>query len=151
MMFSDPLDELAIIGVFDRGIPNKERIVLCANESLELAPYGLMLGIRGSDGFAVPIRDNLLWFGNGLINKGDWIFVYSGPGEPKVTEVPNNTEKMYSVHWGRKKVILSSSEVVPILFRMDAVRIHVDAPDLPVEREDSGKLSLSHPDSIQSE
>ena len=123
MIFPSYLSELSIVGIFDRGIPNQERIVLCVNEGIAMGKYGLMLGIRSANGSAIPIRDNLLWFGDAWLNKGDWVFVYTGPGEPRATAVPNNTENLYSVHWGREKVILTSPEVVPILFRIDAVLV----------------------------
>jgi hypothetical protein len=122
-MIVDLIEELAVVGIFDRGIPNQERIVILANESVNLGKYGIMLGLRASDGSAFPIRDNLLWFGNGWIQKGDWIFIYTGPGVAKATTLPNAEEKLYSIHWGRKQTILHAQEVVPILFRVDAVKV----------------------------
>lgn len=131
MIMPHAIEELSIVGVYDRGVPNKERIVICANESVATGQFGLMLGIRAEDGTAIPVRDNLLWFGNAWLNKGDWVFVYTGPGEARVTDVPNNTERLYSIHWGKKKVALQSMEIVPILFRMDAVIVPADTPALP--------------------
>ncbi len=65
-MIVDLITELSA-GVFDRGIANKERIVLFVNESVNLGQYGLMIGIRGGDGGAFPIRDNMLWFGDAIV------------------------------------------------------------------------------------
>ncbi|MCK9376383.1 MAG: hypothetical protein M0P73_09545 [Syntrophobacterales bacterium] len=119
------------VSVFDRGIPNQERIVLYVNESLNLGQYGLMIGVRGQAGMAVPIRDNMLWFGDGIVNKGDWIFIYTGPGEAKTTMLPNTEERLFSIHWGRKETILHHRELVPILFRVDAVIVPQEMENLP--------------------
>jgi len=130
-MIVDLITELTIIGVFDRGIPNQERIVLLPNQDLNLGQYGLMIGVRGQASMAFPIRDNMLWFGDGLVNKGDWIFVYTGPGEAKTTMLPNNQERLYSIHWGRKETILHHPDLVPILFRVDAVYVPQEIANLP--------------------
>lgn len=111
------------VDVHDRGVPNQERIVLYANDTVNLGQYGLMIGIRSTGNSAVPIRDNFLWFGDAIINKGDWIFIYTGPGEAKSTELPNSTNRLYSIHWGRQKTILHHDDLVPIFFRVDAVQI----------------------------
>jgi hypothetical protein len=134
MMVGD-IFEIDVVGVFERGIPNHERIVLCANQALNLGQYGMMIGLRAENGSAFPIKDNLLWFGDGMVAKGDWIFLYTGPGEAQTTNLPNSQESLYSIHWGRKQTILDSPDVVPILFRVDAVNIPNQAPDLSIEKE----------------
>ena len=120
-MIVSGITELYLFGVFERGIPNKERIVFRAMDIVSLGQYGIMLGVRTSSEFAVPIKDNLFWFGDGVIRPGDWLFVYTGPGRPQVNEVPNSDERMFTLHWDRKSVILKNENVVPILFRVEAV------------------------------
>lgn len=131
--------EVSIIGVFSRGIPGEERIVLQANEWVQLGQYGLMLGVRMQEGFAAPVRDNLLWFGDGILRKGDWIFVYTGPGVARESGLPNTQEKLYSIHWGRTTTILDNPELVPILFRVDAVQIPTTALSLPQQNPGASK------------
>ena len=122
-MIVGTITELRLEGAFDRGVPNLERVVITANELVNMGQFGVLLGIRAEHGMAKPIRDNFYWFGDGLVRKGDWIFLYTGPGETRTVEVPNTTEKIYSVHWGRGTTVLDHSEIVPILFRLDAVDI----------------------------
>ena len=50
--------ELRILGVYDRGIPNKERIVLEALDSINLAQYGLLLAFQVPGYPAVPYQDH---------------------------------------------------------------------------------------------
>lgn len=126
-----PINELKIVGVFDHGIPNMERVVLIANETVDLGNYGLILGIRGQEGQAFPLRDNFLWFGNGWIQKGDWLFVYTARGEPRMTELPNQREKLYSIHWGKDQTVFQHKELIPLLIRMDALQVPVGSNALP--------------------
>ena len=115
------IEELTIIGTHDRGVPNNERIVFQANSTIDLGRYGLLLGLRGDHGAAIPVHDNFFWFGDVLINPGDWIFVYTGPGDPRLTELPNSNNRIYTLHWGRSTTVLHDINVVPILFRIDGV------------------------------
>lgn len=125
------IEELEIVGIFDHGIPNMERIVLLAHESIDLGNYGLMLGIRGHEGQAYPLRDNFLWFGNGWVQKGDWLFVYTDVGEPRTTDLPNQKEKLYSIHWGKDKTVFQNKELIPLLIRIDAIQVPVSSSTLP--------------------
>lgn len=126
-MIVDPITELGIVGVYDRGIANQERIVLYANETVNMGKYGVMIGVRAVNRTAFPIRDNLLWFGDGVVSKGDWIFIYTGPGTPRQTTLPNSEERLITVHWGQKETILGNKELLPILFRVDAVLVAEDS------------------------
>lgn len=120
------LTEITVIEVYDRGIPNKERILISINEKVNMGQYGLMLGVSSISKFAIPIRDNLLWFGDVELQEGDFVYVYTGSGEARVNEFPDG-KNLYTVHWGKPQTILARSEIVPILFRVDAV----DVADLP--------------------
>jgi hypothetical protein len=127
--------ELTIVDIADRGLPNMERIVIRANSVVNLGQYGIMLGLRGAaTSNAFPIRDNLLWLGDAVLLEGDWLFVYTGPGEPKITGLPNTNQRLISVHWGRPQTILNHEALVPILFRIDAVQVPLDRTLLPIER-----------------
>ena len=130
-MIVGDITELRVEGIYDRGVPNKERVVLRVNTIISMGQFGLILGIRQQQRTAFPIRDNFFWFGDGYVAAGDWIFVYTGPGEARTSELPGSTQKLYSLHWGRQNTILSSPEIVPFLFRMDAVDIPAETLLLP--------------------
>jgi hypothetical protein len=130
-MIASTIDELEIVGVYDHGVPNMERIAIMANTPIDLGNYGLMIGIRGDEGQAFPLRDNFLWFGNGWIQKGDWLFVYTASGEPRTMQLPNQKEKLYSIHWGKEKTVFQHKELMPILVRLDAIQIPFSLKTLP--------------------
>lgn len=130
-MILQDIAELSVVGVYDRGVPNQERIVIHVKQTVNLGQYGIMLGIKGADGTAFPIKDNLLWFGDGVVFEGDWLFIYTGPGQARSTKVPNTVETLYSIHWGRSTTILNATEFTPILFRIDAVQVSSEPLNLP--------------------
>lgn len=125
------ITELSIIGVYERGVANQEYILIQANQAVNLGQFGIMLGYRAADGLANPYNDHLFWFGDGVVQQGDWIFIYTGKGEPRTNDVPGQNQKMYSLHWGKGTTIFAHSEVIPILFRADAVQLSVPPLNLP--------------------
>jgi len=125
------INELRMYGVYDSGVANLERIVIRVLEQVNLGDFGLMLGIRGHDGTGIPIRDNLLWFGHATVQPNDWLFVYTGAGATTVTQVPNTTEQIISLHWARPATIFNGPEFLPILFRFDGVQLPPTPPSLP--------------------
>lgn len=126
------ITQLRIHGVYDRGNPNRERIALRVFEPVNMGQFGILLGIRQQDGTAYPLQDNFFWFGDGFVAEGDWLFVFTGPGKPTKEALPGLAGKhIYSVHWGRSKTILSSAQILPVLFRVDAVDIFSEQIALP--------------------
>ena len=130
-MILPTISELFVHGAFDRGVVNKERIILQANQTVNLGQFGLMLGYKAADGLANPYNDHLFWFGDALVQKGDWIFLYTGPGEPRVDDAFSEGNKIYSLHWGRPTTILAHSDITPILFRVDSVQLAPPPVNLP--------------------
>jgi len=124
------INELQMFGVYDAGKANLERVVIRALQQVNLGDFGLMLGIGGHDGSAIPIRDNMLWFGHGVVEINDWLFIYTGAGETKVSDVPNTNERIISLHWGRSLTIFNGPEFLPILFRIDGVQFPYVPPSL---------------------
>ena len=131
-MIVAPIDELTLYPVEDRGKPNLERIPIFVNNTLNAGCYGIMVGHTASDETVNPYQDNLFWFGDGVLNAGDWIFLYTGKGEPKSNDLPQSPNvKLYSVHWGRGQTMFANSNIVPVLFRVDAVEVGKSPNDVP--------------------
>lgn len=133
-MIVDDLVELSVIRVFERGVANKECIAILVNETTNMGQYGMMLGVAQGTNSAVPVYDQLFWFGDGVAQKGDWIFVYTGSGKPRTTRTTDNLSNIYTVFWGKPTTVLANSYIVPILFRVGAVE--VGSP--PVDRLQHG-------------
>lgn len=125
------IPEITMYPVEDRGKANLERIPLLVNASIDVGCYGLMLGFSGPNNHSTPIKDHMLWLGDGALNQGDWIIVYTGEGEVRVENwnTPAGS-KVYSVHWGKQTTIFANSNVVPILFKLASVNIGVQPFDV---------------------
>ena len=124
---------LRLMAVIDRGIPNRECIALCADDVVNMGQHGLMIGYRKDKAVegAFPINDNLFWFGDGHIQNGDWVYVYTGSGKPTKSRASDDSCDIFVVHWGRANTMFADSHVVPILFRIDAVDVAASPADVP--------------------
>src|SRR5665213_3607696 len=77
MTFPPPL-ELSLFGLYEPGVPGKERIVLRPTESVNLAQFGIMLGWKLANGNVVPINDNFFWFREMIAVTPSWIIIFTG-------------------------------------------------------------------------
>ncbi len=130
MRVGDIID-LKIIAVLDKGSPNKECIAIQAIEEANLGQYGIMLGMYSGGEGLVPFRDNLFWFGDGIVNKGDWIFIYTGAGEPRESKTADQKNNVYSIFWGKSITVFANPVIAPLLFRVDAVDILLPPENVP--------------------
>ena len=140
-MIVSSITELKIITVLDRGIPNEECIAILSNERINIGQYGIMLGAYAEGNSAFPFRDHMFWFGDGFIDKDDWLFVYTGIGEPRRSKAKNEVNYIYTVFWGKSKTVFADTRIVPLLFRVDAVCVippPEDRPQLETEYNPTG-------------
>ncbi len=133
MIISD-ITEMTLMTVLKRGVPNEECIAIQINENINLGQYGIMLGVYSKQNGAYPVNDNLFWFGDACINKDDWVFIYTGIGEPSKVIMPDESNT-FSIFWGKPKTIFADTNVVPLLFRIDAVDVLLPPENLPQIQE----------------
>lgn len=126
-MIVQHLKELTVAAILNRGVPNHECIALQANERVNLGQFGLMLGRYTPPNGALPYFDNLFWFGDGFVQRGDWLFVYTGSGKPSKNQASNGVNDIFCLFWGKPTTLFAETSITPILFRADAV----DVPDPP--------------------
>jgi hypothetical protein len=115
-----PIPELTLVGVFDRGVPNRERIVLKAETTIEVGNYAVVLGIRYlHTGVFVPIQDAMFWFGSGAAVANDWLFLFTGSGT--FNSIPNadGTGKIYLSYWGREHTLFHDPTTEAVLWRIN--------------------------------
>lgn len=130
-MFLYDLPELKLYPVDERGVPNLERIVIYANDSIHMGQYGVMLGRYAGNATATPINDNLFWFGDGTLKADEWIVIYTGKGHPNVSKHQISGSNVYNVFWNREMTMFTNTELVPILFRINAVTVDIPPLDKP--------------------
>jgi hypothetical protein len=120
-MIFPPPSELSMLGVLDAGVPNQERIILRPTEEVNLAQFGVLVGVRIDSGDLIPLHDNFYWFGEIQIPAPSWIVLATGKGEPKVTHHPNTGHPIYWFYWGKTATIFNGPIIIPIVFQIGAI------------------------------
>ncbi len=117
------LENLEIFGVYDRGVPNSERIVLRANGPVDLSWYCLLLGIAGAEESLIPIRDEFLWLGRRTMESPGWVFVFTGAGQEGISQEKFTKDPIHMVYWHKPNVILENKEIIPALIMISSVQV----------------------------
>jgi hypothetical protein len=121
--------ELKLVGVVDAGVPNNERIGLQPTEPVNLAQFGLIIGMRHPNGAVLPLRDNFFWFGDLVVEPPSWVVVFTGEGNYHEW-YSSSGDKVHTLYWGRKVTMFGVPNIVPVLIRIDGILI-ADTPTLP--------------------
>jgi hypothetical protein len=128
-----PVTELEIVGVYDRGVANLERVAFRVKQGIDTTPFGVLAGLYQTDGTrtaAVPINDHFFWFGNAWVSRGEWILLYTGPGTARKTTLLGSKTTAYVCHWNKPTTIFANSSIVPVLVRIGGVVIESPPADV---------------------
>jgi hypothetical protein len=117
------IPEIQLIGVADPNIPNKERIVMKAQDNIDLGEYGLIVGFKNDQSVVLPLKDYFFWFGNVEVEAFSWIFVYTGYGQFQRTRLSGTQELAYTMHWGKQITVFTNVDLVPIIIKMSNILI----------------------------
>ncbi len=116
--------ELEIWGVYDRGVPNAERIVFKPRIQVNLGNYIVTIGFQPQPGTpATLIQNQLFWFGELLVTPPSWVFLYTGPGTPTITHENMTKEPVQSLYWGSKQTLFSNGSIVPVILRLNGIEV----------------------------
>ncbi|MCL1552495.1 hypothetical protein [Xanthomonas nasturtii] len=119
----NPAEALSIVGIYDPGIANLERVIFRANTQVNLASYLLFAAFKAQHGIgAVPLTDNSMWLGNSMAEQGDWVYIYTGPGTAQVNVVPTTPNRIISLYWGKNHTIFQASHLTVALVKIDTVQ-----------------------------
>lgn len=114
--------DLQVIGIMDPGVPNQERIVCRPRRRTSLAGHCVVLGIDNPEGGAFPIHDQVFWFPEMIVEPPAWIFLYTGKGVPRQTQMPSG-EPALTFHWNRDTTLFNTPRAVAIVFRATGTEI----------------------------
>ncbi|MFK3845348.1 hypothetical protein [Stenotrophomonas sp. NPDC078853] len=117
-------DEIKMLGVYDPGVPNLERVVLRVQRDVALSSYCIITAVKADIGGGhIPMNDHFLWLGNSKLQQGDWIFVYTGPGSAQQNPLPETPHKLLSLYWGKPTTIFpDGTTLVPGLISVETAR-----------------------------
>ncbi|WP_295487713.1 hypothetical protein [uncultured Pseudomonas sp.] len=122
------VEALKIFEVQNAGVANEECVLIQVLQSCDLAEYALILTMPTIDGHPVPVKDHFLWFGQGFVNQGDWVFVYTASGSTKITPIDGLStlglmNRLISIHWGKDHTIFQNRALSPVLIKIGAVGV----------------------------
>lgn len=117
------IQEIQLFGVFDRGIPNKERVVLRPTIALDIGNYIVVLGasVPGPSELVTPLRDHMVWFGSGQLSQGDWIFLYTGHGTPSRFPTAGGKGQILTTYWKHDQTLFHDAQFVPVILRLSGL------------------------------
>ena len=135
MLNLDNIEELDLVGVADRGVPNKERIIMRPRWEIEnLQGYIVGLGIVDSTNplSLTPLANFAFFFTECCPELNSWIVLYTGKGEPQVTELPTTGQRAYTFFWGYDRVLFKHPLIIPVVLRVAGMEHPGGRPlDLP--------------------
>jgi len=116
-----PVHEFGTVGIFDSGVPNRERIVMRPTQILNLAEFALTVSSVDDNGSVTPIPDLFLWLGELWVTPPSWIVVFTGPGSFNQGAHSQTGETVFELHWGRANTIFGSPNLAVSLLRIGGI------------------------------
>lgn len=101
---------LELRGILDRGIPNKERIVLRAEIPMHLGNFALICGPATAEGGLVPSSSFFLKLDGRDLKEGTWVIVYTCPGSTRSTTIESNGDPVLVLHWDKPNTIFHAKD-----------------------------------------
>jgi hypothetical protein len=129
-------EEIRLLGVADRGVPNKERILAKALAPIQLGSYVLTTGVLSPEGHINLIPNLLFLFDHFDVQTGSWIVAYTGKGKQEISRLPTSLEPAYVFHWGFDGVLFTRTDIVPALLRIDALNYEGSSVNPPLDMAD---------------
>jgi hypothetical protein len=128
MIYIPPILELSLYGVVDAGVPNRERICVRPTDSINLAQFGILAGIRAANGAITPSPNLFFWFGDLVVTPPAWLIVFTGKGESPSAPLVENGNNVYVFYWNLKNTIFNIPGMSPIVFKMNTILTGYNVP-----------------------
>ncbi len=122
-MIFPPILQLTVLGLYDAGVPNSERIILRPTDTLNLAQYCIVLAHRPPQGESIIMLDNLFWFPNSDVSPPCWIVIMSGEGTNIIKTHETTGQPVHVFYWGRKATIFNAPGFIPIVVQVGAILV----------------------------
>jgi hypothetical protein len=115
------IPEIEYWGIYERGVPNAERIVFKPRIPLNLTSYAIIVGIESENRSLVPIHDSNFYFPEVIVYPPAWVFVFTCKGTTMVNVERTTKEPTHNLFWGRSQVVFGHSSLTAAIVRIDAM------------------------------
>jgi hypothetical protein len=131
-MIFPPIFHLSVLGVYDAGVPNRERLILRPTEPVNLVQFGVVVCVRTAGG-VVPVTDNFFPFLEVEVTPPAWIVLFTCPGNYHMDSHPETGHLVHVFYWQRKQTIFAVPEAVPVVVQLSSVLVtaRIGQPMLP--------------------
>lgn len=140
-VFIDTVSEIEIIDISERGKPNRECILLRVKETCQAGNFLVILAVKNEEGNLIPLKDSLIWFGENILTAGDWIFLYTCPGEYRTNSMTDRPGTLHSCYWGRNITIFHDPKIYAVIVKMGEFTVS-PAPSPPTAKLQYGNGGL---------
>jgi hypothetical protein len=113
------MNRLTLVGIYERGIPNKERVAISVAVEVNLTFYALIISAYTPGRQGVLAGSRLAyWFNPLVVKPGDWVVLYSGTGV-NTTEKRTDGGTNHFFHWGLPNTVWDNPESCAILCELN--------------------------------
>ena len=117
------IPQIELYGVLDRGVPNKECVVIRVLETINLGDIGLLAGLSVDSGRALPLPNYFLWLDNEIMEAPCWLFIFTGQGVPRTTTETQTGQPARIIYWGCERTVFHIPGSIPVLVRFGQLLI----------------------------
>lgn len=107
---------LKLLNVLERGVPNKERVVISVQRGVDLK-YFVLVDATQVTGGVIPGELSAFWFPTKQVKEGDSIVIYTGTGQASVAPQPDG-KTVHFYFWGRPQTVFGEPSRAAVLFEV---------------------------------
>ena len=110
--------KLELRSIQDRGIADKERIVMKANTKVDVGQFAV-IEAGFSDGVANSSTRDCYWFPDKVVEEGDWVVLYTKSGDDR-EKVQKSGATAHFFYWGKNSPKWRVKNWVPVVLQVDS-------------------------------
>jgi len=107
--------KIEIVGIFDKGVPNNERITLKVLQDCNLMYYSVGKTVYSGPNNISNALKEIFWFSPREVKSGDYIWLYTGNGSEHTHSNTSGTTT-HNFYWRLPKTIFHSIDDCAVLF-----------------------------------
>lgn len=117
------IDELRIVAIRDRGVPDRERVAIRVERDASLGDYLLITGSWTPAGTIRPSKREFFNFPDEEVLAGSWVILYTGFGVRRHTTIDATGDPALVLHWQQPSVLLRDLDVTVAILEIMGIAL----------------------------